>query len=38
LIAIGIAALGCLVLFIYPNPLHELASAILEPTQATHGN
>jgi multicomponent Na+:H+ antiporter subunit D len=38
LIAIGIAALGCLVLFIYPNPLHELASAILEPQQLTHGN
>ena len=33
LIAIGIATLGCLVLFIYPNPLHELASAILEPQQ-----
>jgi hypothetical protein len=30
--------LGCLVLFIYPNPLHELASAILEPQQLTHGN
>jgi multicomponent Na+:H+ antiporter subunit D len=38
LIAIGIAALGCLVLFIYPNPLYELASAILEPQQSTHGN
>jgi multicomponent Na+:H+ antiporter subunit D len=30
LIAIGIATLGCLVLFVYPNPLYELASAILE--------
>jgi len=38
LIAIGIAALGCLVLFIYPNPLFELASSILEPQQSTHGN
>jgi len=38
LIAIGITALGCLVLFIYPNPLYELASAILEPQQSTHGN
>ena len=38
LIAIGIAALGCLVLFIYPNPLYELASTILEPQQSTHGN
>jgi multicomponent Na+:H+ antiporter subunit D len=38
LIAIGIAALGCLILFIYPNPLYELASAILEPKQPTHGN
>lgn len=31
LIAIGITTLGCLMLFIYPNPLYELAVAILEP-------
>jgi len=31
LIAIGITTLGCLILFIYPNPLYELAVAILEP-------
>jgi len=30
LIAIGVATVGCLVLFIYPNPLYKLASAVLE--------
>jgi len=30
LIAIGIATLGCLALFIYPQALYELASAVLE--------
>jgi len=37
LIAIGITALGCLVLFIYPNPLYELAAAVLETREITHG-
>lgn len=30
LIAIGIATLGCLILFIYPQALYELAAAVLE--------
>ncbi|PHR80698.1 MAG: cation:proton antiporter [Colwellia sp.] len=37
LIAIGIAALGCLILFIYPNPLYELATAILDTERVTYG-
>ena len=32
LIAIGITTLGCIALFIYPQPLFELASAILKTT------
>ena len=30
LIAIGITTLGCLILFVYPQPLFELATSILE--------
>jgi multicomponent Na+:H+ antiporter subunit D len=30
LIAIGITTAGCVVLFLYPQPLYELATAILE--------
>jgi multicomponent Na+:H+ antiporter subunit D len=30
LIAIGVATLGCLILFIYPQPLYELAVSVLE--------
>ncbi len=38
LIAIGITTLGCIVLFVYPQPLFELASAILETTgEVAHG-
>lgn len=29
LIAIGVTTVGCLVLFVYPQPLHELATAVL---------
>ena len=30
LIALSITAIGCLILFVYPQPLYELATAILE--------
>lgn len=37
LIAICITTLGCLLLFVYPQPLFELATAILEPSGVTNG-
>ena len=38
LIAIGITTLGCLILFVYPQPIFELASAILDSSGGdTHG-
>ncbi len=37
LIAICITTVGCLVLFIYPQPLYELTSSILETTGISHG-
>jgi len=37
LIAIGIATLGCLILFIYPHPLYELTTTILETQEITYG-
>ena len=36
LIAICITATGCLVLFVYPQPLYELAAAILEMPGTAH--
>lgn len=36
LIAIGIATLGCLFLFIYPQALYELAAAVLETREITY--
>jgi multicomponent Na+:H+ antiporter subunit D len=37
LIALCITTLGCIVLFIYPQPLYELATAILTTSGAVHG-
>ena len=37
LIALCITTTGCLVLFIYPQPLYELATAILSTPGAAHG-
>lgn len=37
LIAIGITTLGCLILFIYPQPLYELAKSILTVSGVSHG-
>jgi len=37
LIAICITTLGCLILFIYPQPLYELSAAILEYPGLAHG-
>lgn len=37
-IALSITAVGCLVLFVYPQPLFELASSILETSEIVHGN
>jgi len=37
LIAIGITTLGCLILFIYPQPLFDLAASILDPSGAING-
>jgi multicomponent Na+:H+ antiporter subunit D len=36
LIALCITTVGCLILFIYPQPLYELASAILETPGLSH--
>ncbi|HEX7027471.1 MAG TPA: monovalent cation/H+ antiporter subunit D family protein, partial [Gammaproteobacteria bacterium] len=30
LIALSVTALGCIVLFLFPEPLHELAAAVLK--------
>ncbi|MDC1340222.1 proton-conducting transporter membrane subunit [Oceanospirillaceae bacterium] len=37
LIAIGITTVGCIALFIYPQPLYELASSILQTSSIAHG-
>jgi multicomponent Na+:H+ antiporter subunit D len=37
LIAIGITTVGCIALFIYPQPLYELASSILQTSRIAHG-
>lgn len=37
LIAICVTTIGCLILFIYPQPLYELANSILGTTGVTHG-
>lgn len=37
LIALCITTMGCIVLFVYPQPLYELATAILSTSGATHG-
>ncbi|ABZ77908.1 NADH dehydrogenase (quinone) [Shewanella halifaxensis HAW-EB4] len=37
LIAISITTLGCLILFLYPHPLYELAKAILTVPGVSHG-
>ena len=37
LIAIGITTLGCIALFIYPDPLYDLASSILQTSSAAYG-
>jgi len=37
LIALCITTLGCVILFIYPQPLYELSTAILGPQEITHG-
>ena len=37
LIALCITTLGCVMLFIYPQPLYELSAAILEPSGIAHG-
>ena len=37
LIAICISTLGCLVLFVYPEPLHDLATSILENPSIAYG-
>jgi len=37
LIALCITAAGCVVLFVYPQPLYELAKSILETPGLTHG-
>jgi len=37
LIALCITSLGCVILFVYPQPLYELANAILTTPGLTHG-
>jgi len=37
LIAICITTVGCLILFVYPQPLYELATAILATPELAHG-
>jgi multicomponent Na+:H+ antiporter subunit D len=37
LIALSITTLACLVLFIYPQPLYELAASILETSGVAYG-
>lgn len=37
LMALSLTALACVILFVYPQPLYELASAILTTTDAAHG-
>ncbi len=37
LIALSVTAVGCVVLFIYPQPLYELATAILETPGIAYG-
>ncbi len=37
LMALSLTAVACVILFIYPQPLYELASAILTTTEAAHG-
>jgi len=37
LIAIGITTIATMVLFIYPTPLYELASSILQTSSNAHG-
>jgi len=37
LIAIGITTLGCIALFIYPDPLYDLASSILQTSSVAYG-
>lgn len=37
LMALSLTAVSCVILFVYPQPLYELASAILTTTEAAHG-
>lgn len=37
LIALCITTIGCVILFLYPQPLYELAKAILAATELTRG-
>jgi len=37
LVALSITALGCMILFIFPQSLYELATAILETPELAYG-
>lgn len=37
LLALSITAIGCVALFVFPQSLHELVTAILEPPGLSHG-